>query len=185
ANANGSATVTVTLTDDGTAGGTALTTAAQSFTITVTPVNDPPSGVNDPLSQVLEDSGARTIAFSALLANDSGGPTDESNHVLTITQVGGAVGGSVAIVGTDVIFSPTADYNGIASFVYTLRDNGQTNGADEFKTSTASVTFTITPVNDPPGFDHLGNQAAYDEDETTHGPSQKQIVPGWAKNVSM
>jgi hypothetical protein len=41
--ANGSATVTVTLTDDGTAGGPALTSAPQVFAIEVTPVNDPPS----------------------------------------------------------------------------------------------------------------------------------------------
>jgi hypothetical protein len=42
ANANGVATVAVTLTDDATINGPALTTAAQTFTITITAVNDAP-----------------------------------------------------------------------------------------------------------------------------------------------
>jgi hypothetical protein len=40
---NGAATVTLTLTDDATRGGAALTTAPQTFTISVTAVNDVPS----------------------------------------------------------------------------------------------------------------------------------------------
>src|SRR5207302_651793 len=48
ANANGNATVTVTLHDDGgTANGGADTSAAVTFTIHITPVNDPPGAAND------------------------------------------------------------------------------------------------------------------------------------------
>ena len=47
-NANGSATVTVTLRDTGgTANGGVDTSASQTFTITVTPVNDPPIAGDD------------------------------------------------------------------------------------------------------------------------------------------
>src|SRR5207249_4820677 len=74
-----------------------------------------------------------------------------------------AIGGTVSIVGTDVIFTPTPDYNGPASFVYTLVDDGTTNGAADAKTSTATVSFTIDAVNDAPSFVKGGDQAATDE----------------------
>src|SRR5207244_429675 len=95
-------------------------------------------------------SGVRTISFASLLANDSPGPASESGQTLTIISVGNAVGGSVEINGTDVLFTPAADYNGPASFVYTLQDNGTTAGANDFKTATATSSFTITEVNDSP-----------------------------------
>ena len=61
-----------------------------------------------------------------------------------------AVGGTVAIVDGEVVFTTSADFNGPASFRYTLQDNGTTNGTNDFKTSTAIVSFTITEVNDAP-----------------------------------
>jgi hypothetical protein len=70
--------------------------------------------------------------------------------LLTIISVGNAVGGTVSIVGTDVIFSPTPNFNGAASFDYTVQDNGATNGASDFQTDVGTVTFTIDPVADTP-----------------------------------
>ncbi|MCY2990031.1 MAG: tandem-95 repeat protein, partial [Planctomycetota bacterium] len=154
ANQNGTATITVTVTDGGLDGN--LSTAEdnggflQTFTITVTAVNDAPTGVNDGLSSIAEDSGKRTISFASLLANDSAGPANESGQMLTITAVGSAVGGAVTLNGTNVEFTPTEDFNGPASFVYTLQDNGTTNGLNAFLTSTATVNFTVTEVNDAP-----------------------------------
>lgn len=59
--ANGSATITVTLQDNGgTANGGINASAAQTFTITVTAVDDPPVAVNDPAT-VAEDAPATTI----------------------------------------------------------------------------------------------------------------------------
>jgi len=54
------------------------------------------------------------------------------------------------ISGTDVLFTPTANYNGPASFDYTVSDNGTTNGVADPKTDIGSVSFTITAVNDDP-----------------------------------
>ena len=121
-----------------------------TVSITVTEVNDAPVAGDDPLSSVAEDSGARTISIASLLANDSKGPANESGQTLTITAVSNAVGGTVAIVGTDVVFTPTANYNGPASFDYSVSDNGTTNGAPDAKSDTGSVTFTVTEVNDAP-----------------------------------
>src|SRR4029077_17939412 len=108
------------------------------------------TGVNDTLTSIAEDSGAQTITFASLLTNDLKGPANESGQTLNITAVGSAVGGTVAIVGTDVVFTPTADFNGAASFSYTLQDKGTTNGAPDPKTSTATASFSIAEVNDAP-----------------------------------
>ena len=56
------------------------------------------------------------------------------------------------IIGGNVVFTPTADFNGVASFDYTVQDNGTTNGAADPLTSAAAghVTFNVTAVNDAP-----------------------------------
>jgi uncharacterized delta-60 repeat protein len=128
----------------------ALNSATATVTITVTCVNDAPVGTDDTLSDVAEDSGARTIPFATLLANDQAGPPNESGQSLTITAVGSATGGMVSVVGTDVIFTPAADFTGAASFSYTLADDGTTNDAADPRTATATVSFNITAVNDAP-----------------------------------
>ncbi len=149
-NFNGSDVLTVTTNDLGNTGESGALTDTDTMAITVNEVNDVPTGVNDSLSTIAEDSGNRTISFASLIGNDSTGPTNESGQTLTITNVGSAVGGSVSIVGSDVTFSPTLNFNGAASFVYTLRDNGTTAGVNDFKTATATASFTITEVNDAP-----------------------------------
>src|SRR5204863_382901 len=124
ANYNGPDSFTFTITDRGDPDNcvgppltcaAVLTSAPATVSITVTAVNDPPTGVNDSLSSIAEDSGARTISFASLLANDSKGPANESAQTLTITAVAQTVGGSASISGTDVLFTPAADYNGPAS----------------------------------------------------------------------
>ena len=77
AGANGSAAVTVQLHDNGgTANGGVDTSAPQTFTITVSPVNDAPSFTKGPDQVVPEDSGARTVANWATAF--SPGPPNES-----------------------------------------------------------------------------------------------------------
>src|SRR6185503_19180763 len=148
---NGPASFSYTLEDNGTtAGGNDFKSSTATASFTVTEVNDAPTGVNDALSSVAEDSGLRVMSFASLLANDVKGPANESSQILTITAVGSAVGGSVAINGSNVEFTPSADYNGPASFSYTLQDNGTTDGGNDFKSSTATASFTVTEVNDAP-----------------------------------
>ncbi len=151
ANYNGPASFVYTVQDNGTTNGVAdPKSAAATVSFTITEVNDAPTAGNDTLSTIAEDSGARTISFASLLGNDTTGPANEASQTLTITGVGSAVGGTVAIVGTDVIFTPAANYNGPASFVYTVQDNGTTNGAADPKTATATVSFLIAEINSPP-----------------------------------
>ena len=62
ANAFGTATITLKITDDGgTANGGVNESATQTFDITVTPVNDAPTFTKGADQTVLEDSGAQTV----------------------------------------------------------------------------------------------------------------------------
>jgi YVTN family beta-propeller protein len=135
--ANGVATVTLSLSDSGgTDFGGDDTSGAQAFIITVTPVNDPPvaaddqrqTGRNSPLS----------IPVSSLIANDSAGPANESEQALTLTTVGSPVNGTVSLSEGTVTFTPTADFTGTASFTYTVCDSGEPSACDS-----ATVTITV------------------------------------------
>ncbi len=151
ADANGSlyATFTFQVQDDG--GGADTDPTARTMTFTVTEVNDQPTATDDTLLDVAEDSGLRTIPFADLTGNDSAGPANESAQTKTVTLVGAAVGGNVSIVGTDVKFLPTANFTGVASFDYTVTDNGTTAGMADPKSDTGHVTFNVTAVADTPG----------------------------------
>ncbi|WP_287557241.1 tandem-95 repeat protein [Pseudodesulfovibrio sp.] len=80
-----------------------------------------------------------TLDASALLAND----TDQDGDPLTITSVGDATHGTVSMVGGQIVFQPEANYNGQATFTYTVSDG---NGGFD----TATVALNITAVNDAP-----------------------------------
>ncbi|TMO79727.1 hypothetical protein CWC16_11220 [Pseudoalteromonas sp. S3776] len=126
ANFNGQATVNYTLSDG-------TDTANGVLTITVTPINDTPVA-NPDTATILEDAAATNIN---VLAND----TDVENDTLSISAVS-ATSGSVTSSGTDVIYTPAANFNGQATVSYTLSD-----GTD---TAAGQLTITITPVNDAP-----------------------------------
>lgn len=152
---SGPAGFTYTLRDNGRSGPAGsvaddFKTATATASFTVAEVNDAPTAVADALSSVAEDSGVRTIPFSTLVSNDSKGPGNESGQTLTVTGVSNAVGGTVAINGTNVLFTPDANFNGLASFSYVVRDNGTTNGVSDPKSSTSVAFFNVTPVNDAP-----------------------------------
>src|SRR5207248_493419 len=87
--ANGVATVTVTAHDNGgTANGGADTSAPQTFTITVTAVNDAPVAVADSYTTG-EDTTLTVNAASGVLANDT--DVDTPHGSLTAVLVSGPV----------------------------------------------------------------------------------------------
>ncbi len=51
---------------------------------------------------------------------------------------------------TGVTYTPDANFNGTDSFTYTVTDNGTTNGVADPKSDTATVSVTVTEVNDAP-----------------------------------
>ena len=124
----GSARFTYTISDG-------TLTAQATVTITVG-ADMPPSAVAD--NAMTDEDTQLTVADASLLAND----TDPEHHTLTISTVGNAVHGAVSRSGTSVVFMPDANYFGPASFDYTISDG--------LLTSTATVTVTVTAVDDPP-----------------------------------
>ena len=133
--ADGSATDTFSYTiTDGNGG-----TDSATVTVEVAGVNDAPVAAGD--SVVTDEDTAVTIRAADLLAND----TDvDSGDVLTITSVANAANGTVALdANGDVVFTPDRDFNGQASFDYTVSDG---NGG----TDTATVSLDVSAVNDGP-----------------------------------
>ncbi len=109
-------------------GGTATATVAVSVD---EPLNQAP--IANPDAIVAQENAPLTILASEILSND----TDANGDVLTVTSVQSPVNGSVALnSGGNVVFTPTANFHGTASFQYTVSDG---NGG----TSAANVTVTV------------------------------------------
>jgi VCBS repeat-containing protein len=131
-NAHGTATVTVTLTDDDRAGGAAITTPPQTFTITVVSVNDPPWAWAQSVSAA-EDT-ATPVTLTAL---------ETEGDALTYAIAQGPTHGTLSGVGANLTYTPAANYNGPDSFTFTAND-GQADS------NVARVTINVSPVNDAP-----------------------------------
>ncbi len=98
-------------------------------------VNTPPVAVDD-AATTPED----TPVDVNVLAND----TDADGHALTITSFTQPAHGTVTeTVDHKLHYAPAADFHGTDTFEYTISDGH--GGSD-----TATVTITVTPVNDAP-----------------------------------
>jgi hypothetical protein len=96
-----------------------------------------------------------TFAANTLTTNDSSGPANESSQARTVTavQATASTHGTVTLSLGNVTYTPDANYNGPASFTYTVTDNGTTHGSADPKTDTGTVNVTVTEVNDAPVLD--------------------------------
>ena len=126
--------------------GSATDTATVSVTVTTS--NDAPVAVNDTAS--VTEGGTVSITASTLLSNDS----DAEGDTLSVSEVSGAVNGTVALSQDKATVTYTHDGSETASgsFTYTTSDGTATD--------TATVNITVTPVNDPPGTPSLTDQTA-------------------------
>jgi len=101
--------------------------AGQSYVLfgqASTPTNQPPVANTD--SATTAQNTAVTIAASTLLAND----TDANGDSLSLTGVSNAVNGSVTFSNSNVIFTPSTNFTGNASFNYSISDGfGGTSSA--------------------------------------------------------
>ncbi|MBX4916572.1 DUF4082 domain-containing protein [Rhizobium bangladeshense] len=90
---------------------------------------------------VIGHNGTLVISIAALVAND----VDANGDALTITAVGNALNGTVALnkqAGT-ITFTPANNYSGPASFTYTLSDGR--GGADQ---GSVSLTVQAAPAGE-------------------------------------
>jgi hypothetical protein len=180
ANANGSATVTVYLQDDGgTANGGKDTSATNTFTITVTAVNDAPSFTQGADPAVLEDAGAQTVVNWA--TSISPGPSDESGQAATFHLSNDnnslfSVQPSISSGGT-LTYTPAANANGSATVTVYLQDDGGTANGGKDTSTTNTFIITVTAVNDAPSFTKGSNHTVLED-------SGDQSVTNWATNIS-
>jgi RTX calcium-binding nonapeptide repeat (4 copies) len=187
ANQFGSAVITVTVHDDGGTANGGVDTFSRTFTVTVTPVNDPPTldAVSNPAA-ILEDAGQQTINLSGINA----GPFE--TQTLTVT----ATSSNLTLIPNptpnysspnptgSLSYTPVANQSGTAVITVTVTDDGGTlnGGIDAFS---RTFTVTVTPVNDAPTLDPIANPAAILEDAgqqtislsgITAGPIESQVL---------
>lgn len=181
ADANGTATITVNVSDDGgTANGGADTSPDQTFDIVAAPVNDEPSFTAGADPTVDEDSGATTLPgwASAL----SAGPADEAGQTLSFTVTVDTNPGLFAVAPAvdgagQLSFSVAPDRSGSASLsVFVSDDGGTANGGDD-TSPVQNFTINVSDVNDPPSF-AAGADVTALEDDTP------QTVAAWATAIS-
>src|SRR5439155_1413574 len=110
-----------------------------TVTITVTPVNDAPVAANDDRSEERR-VGKETGNAPGVLAND----TDADGDTLTAVLVSDPSNGTATsnAVGS-LVYMPALNFNGTDTFTYQASDGQAQSGV-------ATVTITVTPVNDAP-----------------------------------
>ncbi|PKQ68605.1 Ig-like domain-containing protein [Raineya orbicola] len=123
--------------------GSPVLCATATATITINPVNDTPTAVNDSFT-TNEDN---VLSGDVSLNDNDGDP--ETTQTLTYTLVSG---GTASANGTLVLnadgtftYTPNLNFNGVVSFTYQVCDNGS-----PVLCTTATATITINPVNDAP-----------------------------------
>src|SRR2546426_6482513 len=147
ANANGSATVTVQVHDNGgTTNGGVDTSAAQTFTITVTPVNDPPT-------VSIAGSSSKSTNEDTVLGPLTVTVSDVDNAVTDLVLTGSSSNitlvpnANIVLTGTSgsrtMTVTPAQDQNGTATITVTVTDPSGLTG-------TANFTLTVAAVNDAP-----------------------------------
>jgi VCBS repeat-containing protein len=115
-----------------------------TVSITIYPVNDPP--VAEDQSVTTNEDGSVTITLTA---------TDVEADLLTYVVVTAPAHGMLSGDPPELVYIPAADYNGPDSFTFQAYDGAAYS-------SLATVSITVTPVNDPPVAND--DTAATDED---------------------
>src|SRR5512132_429023 len=180
ANANGSATVSVLIHDNGgTANGGVDTSAAQTFTITVNAVNDAPSFTKGADQTVNEDAGPQSVSGWATAI--SAGPADEAGQTVNLLVSNDNNGlfsaqPAVAAPGT-LTYTPAANANGSATVSVLIHDNGGTANGGVDTSAAQTFTITVNAVNDAPSF-------TKGADQTVNEDAGPQSVSGWATAIS-
>jgi len=113
-------------------------TSTGTVTVTVGPANNPPTAVNDSFT-ILEDAVA---ADFNVLANDSNSDADETFALFSVAPAANGTA-SISSDGTKLRYQPAANFSGVDRVTYVIRDS---NGGQ----ATATATFTVQAVNDPP-----------------------------------
>ena len=174
----GTATITVTVTDNGGTAGGGQNTTVQTFLVTVNPINQAPT-INPivPPAAILENtSGLQSVSLSGITAGAG------ESQVLTVAAASSNPGlisnplvsyTSPNTVGT-LTYSVVPNASGTAVISVTVMDNGPTPGANPLNINAVTQTFTVTvtPVNQAPTLNAIPNPPAV----TVNGPQTIQLT---------
>lgn len=121
--------------------------SAADVTVTVAPVNDPPSFAKGPDVVVDEDSGGYRAAWATSI---TAGPNEHQALSFQTTSDAPALFAEGPSLGPDGVlsFSPAANANGSAILTARLMDDATAGGAPLSRTATFSIT--VAPVDDLP-----------------------------------
>ena len=142
--------------------------------ITVDPVNDLPTAVNDHASTT-EDNSIIITVLDNDTDDDIASPQAEDLDVVSVTQGGfGLVEiiddlGDPALEGNRIKYSPNSNQFGTDSFQYTIED---LDGAQ----STATVTVVVESVDDAPQYSNLLASYTIDEDSNPTSDPINNII---------
>ena len=153
ANAYGTANIAVTVND----GSTSNNTISRIFTVTVNPVNDPPTLNTLTNRTINEDVGLQTVSLSGI---SSGNANEVQPLAVTATSSDPNLIPNPTVVYTStnttgsLTFVPVIHSNGTATITVTVND-----GQAASNTIARTFTVTVTAINDPPTIDPIGNLA--------------------------
>ena len=118
-----------------------------------------------------------------MLAND----TDADGNILTITGVGSATNGIVALSGTDITFTPTTGFFGLATFKYTISDgHGSTASTGTTTIEVANVLGNVNSNNNLNGTDGVNDViVGLAGNDTLKGLSGTDLLDGGKGNDTM
>src|SRR5208282_500930 len=150
-NANGSALITVTVNN----GGASNNIVTRTFTVTVNPVNQPPT--LNPINNLTinENAGLQTVNLSGITSGAA-----NQNQVLTVTATSGntnlvpnpTVNYTSANTNGSLAFAPLTNANGSALITVTVNNGGASNNI-----VTQTFTVTVNPVNQPSTLNPINN----------------------------
>ncbi|MGC9395308.1 MAG: tandem-95 repeat protein, partial [Anaerolineae bacterium] len=147
ADAFGSTVVTATLQDSGGTANGGVDASAQTFAITVTNVNDAPVAVSTAITTP-EDT-AVTLAAAQLA-------TDVDGDALTVVAAGVPASGATSVIGGALVYTPALNLSYTEAFTFTVVDPADAR-------DTATLTVTVTPLNDAPTLDPVADIAVNED----------------------
>jgi hypothetical protein len=195
ANYNGAASVSITTSDQGNTGSGGALSDADVINITVTSVNDAPSGANGTVTTPEDtaytfaagdfgfsdpdDSPANTLAGVKITTLPGAGTLTNNGIVVTLGQTI-----SLADISLNrLVFTPAANANGAgyASFTFQVQDSG---GGSDLDPTPNTMTIDVTAVNDAPVLSGSNNLASINQDPVSNpGTLVSALISGQVTDV--
>ena len=167
AGVSGLATVTVSLSDNGSGAAPNVNTSGpQTFTITVTSINDVPVFTAGPNQTIGEDAGPQTVNGWATGISDGDPETQaltfnvtNNNNTLFSAQPAITAAGNLS-------YTPAANASGSATVTVTLSDDGPGSPPNVNTSGPQTFTILINQVNDAPTVSAIGDQTINEDAQT-------------------